>query len=175
MAPVPEKPSFWSRAWAWLKRYVLAPLPALLIIVGAILVAVIFGKQIQIGGILGKLFGHKGVEGKKAVDVANSVPEDRVDKDGKLIPPGTPDEKGITQAVVVPIESPGLFSNPDKVVINDPESKKPVVVELPEGVKAKDVDKVVVVKPEVYAVTVKDGSKVTGQKVDDLLKKYGDL
>ncbi len=167
-------PSFWSKVWTWVKR-IFAPLPAILIIAGAIVLAVVFGKQIQIGGILGKLFGHKGTEGKKAVDVANSVPEDRVDKDGKLIPPGTPDAKGLTQAVVVPIESPGIFSNPSKVVINDPETKKPVVVELPEGVKSKDVDKVVVVRPEVYAVTVKDSSKVTGQKVDDLLKKYEGL
>ena len=51
---------------------------------------------------------------------------------------------------------------------------KPVVVDLPDGVKAKDVDKVVIVSPKVYAVTVKDSSKVTGTDVDDLLAKYGD-
>ena len=170
---VPEEtPSFWANVWKWLKRYVLAPLPAILIVVGAIILVVLGAKNIQIGGLLGKLFGHKN-DGKKAVDVANSVPEDRVDKDGKVIPPGTPDAKGITQAVVVPIEPPGIFSNPDKVVINDPEAKKPVVIDLPEGIKARDVDKVVVVKPEVYAVTVKDSTKVSGTTVDDLISKYG--
>lgn len=169
-----EAPSFWSRAWSWIRRYLLAPIPALVIVAGAIILVVLGAKNIQIGGILGKLFGHKG-DSKKAVDVANTVPEDRVDKDGKIIPPGTPDEKGITQAVVVPIEPPGIFSNPDKVVINHPEEKKPVVIDLPKGVKAKDVDKVVVVKPEVFAVTVKDGSKVEAKTVDDLLSKYGDV
>lgn len=167
-----EEPSFWATAWKWVKRYVLAPLPAILIVVGAILLVVLGAKNIQIGGLLGKLFGHKN-DGKKAVDVANSIPEDRITKDGKIILPGTPDAKGITQAIVVPIEPPGIFSNPDKVVINDPEAKKPVVVELPEGIKANDVDKVVIVKPEVYAVTIKDTSKVSARTVDDLLSKYG--
>ena len=171
-APVADAPvPFWKKALLWGRR-LLAPLPAILIVVGAIILAVFFGKKIQIGGILGKLFGHEG-SGTKAVDVANTVPEDRVDKDGKIIPPGTPDDKGITQAVVVPIESPGIFSNPDKVVITHPEDGKKVVVDLPEGVKSKDVDKVIVVKPDVLAVTVKDSSKVTVQHVDDLLKKYG--
>jgi hypothetical protein len=85
-----------------------------------------------------------------------------------VIPIGTPDAKGITQAVVVPIEPPSIFSNPDHVVIQDP-----VVVELPEGVKAKDVDKVVVVSPEIHVVTVKNTSTVKAKDVDDLLAKYG--
>jgi hypothetical protein len=162
----------WSKALAWARRYLLAPLPALLVVVGAIILAVVFGKKVQIGGVLGKLFGHEG-ESTKAVDVANTVPDHRVDKDGKIIPIGTPDDKGLTQAVVVPIESPGIFSNPDTVVINHPDEKKPVVIALPEGVKSKDVDKVIVVKPEVYAVTVKESSPVAKTDVDDLLKKYG--
>lgn len=157
--------------WAWIRKWVLAPIPAILIVAGAIILVMLGAKNIQIGGLLAKLTGRK--EGKKAVDVANSVPEDRVDPDGKILPPGMPDEKGITQAVVVPIEPPSIFSNPDTVVIHDPEEKKPVVIELPKGVKAKDVDKVVVVKPEVYAVTVKDSSKVPAETVDDLLAKYG--
>ena len=162
--------SFWVLAWNWIKRYVLAPLPAILIVAGAILLVVLGARNIQIGGLLGKLFGHKSPEGKKVIDVVNSIPENRVDKNGNLIPIGTPDDKGITQAVVVPIESPGLFSNPDKVVINSGGEK--ITVDLPSGVKAKDVDKVIIVKPEVLAVTVKDTSKVSAQKVDDLLSKY---
>jgi hypothetical protein len=35
------------------------------------------------------------------------------------------------------------------------------------------VDKVIIVKPNVYAVTVKDNSGVNAKDVDDLLSKYG--
>lgn len=167
----------WPKVWGFLRKYVLAPLPAILIIAGAV-VAVIFGaKNVQIGGILGKLFGHKPAPpsegGSPTVEVANTIPEDRVDSSGKVIPLGTPDAKGITQAVVVPIEPPGMFSNPKQVVIQHPETQKPIAVSLPEGVKAKDVDKVIVVTPEVMAVTVKSDSKVSKKTVDELLAKYG--
>jgi hypothetical protein len=47
-------------------------------------------------------------------------------------------------------------------------------VVLPDGVKAKDVDRVIIVKPDVYAVTVKDKSGVSAKEVDDLLAEYGD-
>jgi hypothetical protein len=122
--------------------------------------------------VLGKLFGKKNPE-KKAIDVANSVPEDRVDAKGKLIPQGKPDSKGMTQAVVVPIKDPGVFSNPDTVVFQPPDEPKPVEIQLPVGVKARDVDKVVVVKPEKFVITVKSESKVPAKSVDDLLAKYG--
>ena len=162
---------FWTeKAWPWIRKYLLAPLPMILIVAAGILLVVLGVKNVQIGGLLAKLTGRK--EGTKAVDVANTLPEDRVDQDGKVIPVGTPDEKGMTQAVVVPIESPGLFSNPDQVVINHPEEGKKVI-DLPVGVKASDVDKVVVIEPEVVAVTVKPTSKIPStQRVDDLLAKY---
>jgi hypothetical protein len=163
--------NFWSKVWGWIRKYLLAPLPALLLVAAALLLVVLGVKDLKIGGLLAKLFGKP--EGKKAVDVANTIPTDRVDKDGKLIPPGTPDSKGMTQAVVVPVETGGLFSDPNVVKITPPGETKPVVVHLPDGVKSKDVDKVLVLKPEVYAVTVKDTSKVTGKQVDDLLSKYG--
>lgn len=162
----------WPKVWAWMRRYLFAPLPIILVVVGAIILVVLGAKNIQIGGILAKLTGRK-EGGTKAVDVANTLPEDRVDQDGKVIPIGTPDSKGVTQAVVVPIEPPGMFSNPDTVTIKHPEAEKPVVVELPVGVKADDVDKVIMVQPEVYAVTVKNTSKVSAKTVDDLLAKYG--
>lgn len=166
--------TFWQAAWKWIKRifrWVAAPVPALILVALAILLVAMGFKELQIGGLLAKLFGKK--EAKKAVDVANTVPTDRVDKNGKIIPPGTPDTKGMTQAVVVPIQEPGLFSNPDSVKITPPGEDKPITVDLPEGVKAKDVDKVIVVKPDVYVVSVKDSSKVSAGKVDDLLAKYG--
>lgn len=171
-----QQPTFWQKLWRGTKkvlRSLAAPLPAILIVVGAILLVMLGVKNIQIGGLLGKLFGKDPKPGTKAVDVANTVPEDRVDKDGNVIPPGTPDSKGVTQAKVVPIDTGGLFSRDDQVKITPPDSKEPVVVDLPDGVKAKDVDKVIVVKPNVYAVSVKSTSKVTAADVDDLLSKYG--
>ena len=168
------EPTFWQAAWTWIKRagrFLLAPLPALILVALAIVLVSIGFKDLQIGGLLAKLFGKK--EGQKAIDVVNSVPADRVDKNGQIIRPGTPDSKGITQAVVVPIQDPGLFSNPDTVQVIPPGKDAPITIDLPDGVRAKDVDKVIVVQPEVYAVTVKDSSKVPASKVDDLLSKYG--
>lgn len=175
-----ETPSFWSQFWErmksvfrWIGLNLLAPGAALVVVLLAILLVAMGAKELQIGGLLAKLFGRKDPE-QRAIDVANSVPPGRVDKDGKLIPPGTPDSKGDTQAVVVPIKEPGLFSNPDTVEFTPPGADKPIEVQLPDGVKAKDVDKVVVVQPGKFVVTVKDASGVTAAKVDDLLAKYGD-
>jgi hypothetical protein len=173
-----KEPTFWEASWTWIKRvfrWVAAPLPALLLVAGAVLLVVFGVKNIQIGGLLNKLFGKedKKATGNKAIDVANSVPKDRVDENGKLIPPGTSDSKGQTQAVVVPIKTPGLFDDPDVVKIVPPGETDPVEVVLPDGVKAKDVDKVVIVKPDVTVITVKDSSGVKAKDVDDLLSKYG--
>jgi len=173
-----DEPTFWQSVWAWLKkfaRWVYAPLVAILVIVVVFILVALGVKDLQIGGLLGKLFGKEDPkDGKKAIDVANSVPEGRVDENGVILKPGEPDSKGQTQAVVVPIEEPGLFDDPNKVKITPPGEDKPVVIDLPDGVKSKDVDKVIVVKPEVYAVTVRDSSGVSAQDVDDLLSKYGE-
>lgn len=171
-----DEPTFWQSVWAWLKkftRWVYAPLVAILVIVVVFILVALGVKNLQIGDLLGKLFGKDPKDGKKAVDVANTVPEGRVDKDGVIIKPGEPDSKGQTQAVVVPIEEPGLFDDPNKVKITPPGEDKPVVIDLPDGVKSKDVDKVIVIKPEVFAVTIRDSSKVKAKDVDDLLEKYG--
>ena len=163
--------TYLAKALAWGRKYLLAPLPALVIAAVAILLVVLGFKNVKVGGLLAKLFGKP--EGKKAVDIANTIPEDRVDKDGKVIPVGAPDSKGITQAVVVPIETGGMFSDPTVVKVTPPGETKPVVVHLPDGVRDQNVDKVVIIKPDVYAVTVKDSSNVTPQHIDDLLAKYG--
>lgn len=168
--------TFWQAAWGWVKRvfrFVAAPIPALIILAVAVVLIVLGVKNIQVGGILDWVLGRDKKTGKKAVDVANTVPEDRVDDEGKIIPPGTPDEKGMTQAVVVPIENTGFLGNSTQVTVTPPGATEPVVVDLPEGVRAKDVDKVVIVTPDVYAVTVKDNSGIPAKKIDDLLSKYG--
>ena len=163
--------AFLATAWTWIRRYILAPLPALILVAVALVLVLLGFKNIQIGGLLAKLFGKP--EGQKAIDVANSVPDHRVDKDGRIIQPGTPDSKGMTQAVVVPVDTGGLFSDPKVVKITPPGQTEPVIVYLPDGVKSKDVHQVVIVRPDVVAVTVKDSSKIAPKTVDDLLAKYG--
>ncbi len=171
--------TFWQAAWdktktvlLWCKLHLLAPGAALFVVLVGILLASMGMKQLQIGGLLGRLFGKKEPD-HKVIDVANSIDPDRVDPNGNLIQPGTPDSKGDTQVVVVPIKDPGLFSNPNTVVFTPPGKAEPIEVTLPDGVQSKDVDKVVVVQPGQFVVTVKDDSGVSASHVDDLLKKYG--
>lgn len=111
-------------------------------------------------------------EGVKAIGVANSVPKGRVDAQGRVIPVGSPDEKGMTQAVVVPVEAPGIFGDQTKVRVTPPGASEPVDVQLPTGVEAKNVETVIIIEPKVIAVTVKDGSGVSRESVDSLLKRY---
>lgn len=170
--PPPIEPSRWQKAWALLRKYVLGPLPALLLVVGACVLALLGVKNLQIGGLLGKLLGKAPGPQHKAIELANSVPAGRVREDGSLIPLGVPDSKGITQAKVLPIEKPGLLSDPRVVKVTPPGSSKPIEVQVPDGIKAKDVEHVVVVTPEVIAVAVKSSSPIKAQDVDDLVAKY---
>lgn len=174
----PEAPSFWDVTWektkvilTWISHKLVAPGAALLLVVAGVILAAMGAKELQIGGILGRLLGGKDSDGK-AIDVANSVDPQRIDPKGKLIQPGTPDSKGDTQVLVVPIQSPGLFSDPSSVTFIPPGQDKSIKIDLPDGVTNKDVEHVVVVKPSVYAVTVKDGTNVPAQRIDDLLAKY---
>jgi len=164
-----------KKGWDWFSVWILGPGAALFVVLGALVLLFFGAKNVQVGGILDKLFNRdrKDGGGGKAVDVANTVPKGRVDKDGKIIKPGEPDSKGTTQAVVVPIKKPGLFKRPDKVEIVPPGKKEPVEIDLPDGVKAKDVDAVIIVKPNVKVVAVKQHSQVKGKDLDDLLDRYG--
>jgi len=171
--------NFWATTWqktkeiaSWVATKLLAPGVALILVVGAVILAAMGAKELQIGGLLGRLLGRKDSRGK-AIDVANTVDPQRVDDKGRIITPGTPDSQGIQQAVIVPIQDPGLFSDPSTVTFTPPNETVPVVIDLPDGVTNKDVDKVIVVKPGVFAVTVKDTSGVSASKVDDILAKYG--
>lgn len=170
--------SFWAKTWAsiksafsWIGPKTIGPILVVVVVIVAVILVAIGFKELQIGGLLGKLLGKK-VTGR-AIDVANSVDPDRVDANGKLILPGQPDSTGQTQAVVVPIQDPGLFSDPKTVTFVEPGKTEPTEVHLPDGVTNKDVSQVVLVQPDIKVVTVKDSSKVSAQTVDDLLKKYG--
>lgn len=173
------QPTFWATVWSTLKSWgkwsaihLAAPGVALVIVVVAIVLVSMGFKELQIGGLLARLFGKKA--DAEANGVANTIPPGRVDPAGKVIPQGVPDQHGDTQAVVVPIQGTGgLFSNPDTVTITPPGTTTPIVIQLPQGVKAKDVDKVVVVQSGKFVVTVKDTSGINAQEIDDVLKKYG--
>lgn len=170
-----EQKSVWDHvvtAAKWVWRVLGAPIVLVVLVIGAGLLVAAGMKNLQIGGLIGALFGKKSPE-KTVIDVANSVAKDRVDSNGKLIPVGQADEHGMTQAAVVPIANPGLFSNPDTVTFTPPGPEaKPVEVKLPTGVKSSDVEHVIVVQPDKFVVTVKDSSGISAQRVDDLLKKY---
>ncbi len=170
--------SIWTKIGSYAKkggRFLLGALPAFLVIVVAVGL-VIFGiKNFQVGGLLSSLLGsNKKPLGKTAVDLANSIPKDRVGPDGRLIEHGVPDSEGLAQATVVEIQPPGIFGDPKEVKFVPHGSTTPVTVRLPDGVTASDVDKVVFIKPEVTVVTVKDTSKavVTATDIDGLLAKY---
>lgn len=167
-----------AKVWSfirWLSPKTIGVIIAVVVVLGGVLLVSMGFKNLQIGGLLGKLLGKKDPEGDggTVIDLANTVDPKRIDKDGKIIPIGEPDSRGDTQAVVVPITTPGLFSDPKKVVFTEPGKEKPTVVVLPDGVTNKDVDQVVVVQPSVVVVTVKDSSGISAKKVDDLLKRYG--
>jgi len=170
---IPFKITTNGSLWGDLRKYVVAPLPAILIVAGGIFLLLLGFKKTQIGGLLGKLTGNAKNPDVKAVDVANTIPTDRVDDKGVLIPVGTPDSKGITQAVVVPIQEPGLFDDPKIVKVTDPSTGETKSVQVPDGVSAKDVEKVIIVSPEVHVVSVNNKSKVSASNVDDLMAKYG--
>jgi len=166
------KPTF----GAWLKsliysignfliRYPLATAATIFLIVAAILLA-IFGQKFQIGGLLGKLWGKKP---STDPNIRVIPPPGRVDDKGQPIAPGTPDKEGYTQAaVVVPIKDPGIFSDPNTIVIQHPD-KGEVTIPLPTGVKNSDVQQIIEVAPNVYQIANND----KGADTDQLLKDLG--
>lgn len=172
------QPGFWSAFWAgmksvfrWVGTKLVAPGVAVVIVIVAVVLVAMGFKELQVGGLLQKILGIKGLN-TTPVDVASIVPAGRVDPNGKVIPAGISDSGGMTQVFVVPLQAPGLLSNPSTVTFMPPDSDKPVTIDLPTGVKNTDVSQVIVVSPGMYAVTVKDTSGIPSQTVDDLLRKY---
>lgn len=165
-----EKPSFWGYVKAFLLkvgqlciRYPLAT-AATAALVALAVAALVFGKQLQIGGLLGKLWGRK----DSPDDPVLRPPPGRVDPStGTPIEPGHPDPGGFVQPVPVEIKEPGIFSDPGRVTVVTPDGKE-VDVKLPTGVQNKDVKQVVMVAPNVYQTANNDLGVDAGRLLESL-------
>lgn len=133
-------------------RYPVATVLTVLTVTVAMFLA-FFGKTIQVGGLLGKLWGKK----DPAKSSRNDVAPDRVDGAGKPIQPGQSDDHGWVQApVTTDIKKPGIFDDPDTVTVIHPDRGE-VKIPLPTGVKNSDVKEVTEIRPNVYEVRRNDG------------------
>jgi hypothetical protein len=147
-------------------RYPLATALTVLLVIGTMFL-LIFGQKVQIGGLLGSIWG------KKKINSRAIPPEDRKDKDGKPIQPGESDDKGYVQAPVsTKIKEPTIFSDPNVVEIEEQngEVKK---IPLPTGVSNTDVREVTKISPNIYEVKNKDkGTKK--EELSTLIELLGD-
>ncbi len=167
--------TFLKKAWGVVVRVVkslftnlvhhpLALAATILILVAAIL-CLVFGKTIQVGGLLQKIWGTPQPPSARGV-----VPSGRVDADGKPVAPGQSDDKGYVQAPVSTAILPaGILSDPSTVTVVHPD-KGQVTIQLPDGVKNKDVQEVVEVAPDVYEVRNNDKG-VKASDLDSLIGK----
>lgn len=161
-----DKPGFWSKVFDFVLRYPFAIVGSILLIATSVFLAV-FGQKLQIGGLLGKLWGK---EDETDPNVRVLPSSGRVDKDGKPISAGESDDRGWTQAPLnVVLKDPGIFSDPNVLVIDHPE-KGEVKIPLPEGVKNADVKQVVEVSPNVYQLSNNDKGVDAGKLLEDLEK-----
>lgn len=166
MATSSDELGLWSKVYNFALRYPLAIAGTLLLVVASVLLAV-FGQKFQIGGLLGSLWGKKD---SPDPNIRVLPPADRVDKNGKPIPAGESDDKGWTQAPVnVVLKDPGIFSDPNVLVITHPD-KGDVKIPLPEGVQSADVKQVVEVSPNVYQLSNNDTGVDAGKLLGDLEK-----
>lgn len=158
--------AFLQRVWTFTLKYPFAVIGTILLVAFAVFLAV-FGQKMQIGGLLGLLWGKKDATDP---NVRVLPPPDRVDKDGKPIPAGESDGKGWTQAPVnTVLKEPGIFSDPNVLTIEHPD-KGEVKIPLPEGVKNSDVKQVVEVSPNVYQIRNNDKGVDAGKILEDLEK-----
>jgi hypothetical protein len=164
---------------AWLKstlysvgnffiRYPLATAGTILLVAFAVFMGV-FGQKIQIGGILGQLWGKVHPKDMPNAPVV-TPPPGRVDDKGQVIAPGQSDDKGFVQApVVLPIKDPGILSDPTTITVTHPDGKD-VTIPLPTGVKNSDVKQVVLVSPNVYQISNNDTGVDASKILEDLNK-----
>jgi len=138
----------------YLVRYPIASFLSIFIFV-ALVLCVVFKIPVQFGGILDKIWGkNRNVDN----DVRFTPPKKRVDDKGNPIPVEKPDEDGWVQEQELKIVDPGIFSDPDIITVIHP-VKGEIDVKLPKGVKNKDVEKVVIVAPNV--LEIKNNDKIT--------------
>ena len=151
-----------SHAWKFVLKYPIAiPITALLVILA--IIGMFFGSTIQIGGILGKLWGKNKSKTKRA-----TITEHRVDKDGNKILPGESDDKGYVQSPVkVNIRKPSIFSDPSEIIIDDPDEGE-IVIPLPEGTSNTEIKEVVRISPDTYEVQNND-SGISVYKLEKLI------
>ncbi|MEW6103625.1 MAG: hypothetical protein AB1630_07435 [bacterium] len=108
---------------------------------------------------------------ESVIEIANSIPRYRVDKDGNSIPVGIADERGYVQWEQKELKtSINPLRDKSKVKLGDG-----TIVKLPVGVKDKDVDVVISVAPKVNVIKLKDDvvlKEKTKESVDYYLEKY---
>ena len=156
--------SFFRSVGRWFIRYPIAATISIIVIVVAVILTVV-GKDIQIGGLLGKLFGRESKPNARGIP-----PKERVNEDGTPILPGESDDRGFVQSPALKtIKTPGLFDDPKTITIVHPD-KGDVKIDLPKGVENKDVREVVEIEPDVYEVRNND----SGVDLNDLLDVLGD-
>jgi hypothetical protein len=166
-APASEK-KWYKVLWAFTLKYPLAIVGTIFLVALAIFL-IIFGQKFQIRGLLGRLWGRKPVVDP---NVRVIPPPGRVDTGGVLIPAGKSDDLGYVQSPVqVVIKDPGVFDDPNIIIVNHPE-KGDIVIPLPTGVKNEDVKQVVEIEPNVYQLSNNDKPLVNaGSLLDELEKK----
>lgn len=166
------RPTFgaWIKSFAYsvgnfMIRYPLAIAGTILVVAGAVAM-LIFGQKIQIGGVLGWLWGH--VTHNPDMTVTTPPPA-RIDPaTGKVIEPGQADPNGFTQAqVVVPISNPTIFSDPTTVTVTPPNSA-PVTLKLPTGLTSADVKTVIQISPTEFQVANHDSGVDAGSILKDI-------
>lgn len=111
------------------------------------------GRRLNLGGILGTLWGSKEKPKSRAV-LANEIPENRKDDTGSFIQIGEADEDGYVQREVKVLQ-PSKNILRDKSVLTIYTKKGVRNISLPKGVIDVDVDKVFEITPELYSVEVK--------------------
>lgn len=157
---------FLKKVWNFALKYPFAVFGTIILVAFAACMAVL-GQKLQIGGLLGLLWGSKE---EPDPNIKVLPPPDRVDGEGKPIPAGESDDKGWVQAPVnTVIKEPSILSDPKVIVVEHPD-KGEVKIPLPEGVKNEDVKQVVEVAPNVYQIANNDKGVDAGKLLEELEK-----
>jgi len=106
---------------------------------------------------------------QKETKVVNDIPDDRVDDNGNPIPIGEEDDKGFTQWEVKEFDVGITKGQASSVTVKGDDGKKERI-NLPKGVKAKDVKHVIQVEPNTLVVSVKDKTGVDAGSILDVLE-----